>query len=207
MLSLALACRFSTRCMGVALAACGAGAVLLPSLLGAISASFSLHAGMAVPWPPSPGRLRIRLKKAGLPVKEKYIVTPTEAGPRSFHHGFEATQRLLAVKPRIDGIFCFNDPLAIGALEAVLAAGLRIPEDVAIIGCSNHPLGEALRLPLSTIDQDTKALGEKSAKAVLSLLTKSGSPAPSRKIVLKPRLIVRATSQRLLAKSARKQTK
>ena len=160
----------------------------------------------------SPGHRRregyeLALKKAGLPVREKYIVTPTEAGPRSFHHGFEATQRLLAVKPRIDGIFCFNDPLAIGALEAVLAAGLRIPEDVAIIGCSNHPLGEALRLPLSTIDQDTKALGEKSAKAVLSLLTKSGNPAPSRKIVLKPRLIVRATSQRLLAKSARKQTK
>ena len=49
MLSLALACRFSTRCMGVALAACGAGAALLPSLLGAISASFSLRAGMAVP--------------------------------------------------------------------------------------------------------------------------------------------------------------
>ncbi len=121
----------------------------------------------------SPGRRRLdgykqALKQAGLPIREEYIVTPTEPGPRTFHHGFEATARLLKVKPQVDGIFCLNDPLAIGAIEAVLAADLRIPQDVAIIGCSNHPLGQALRLPLSTIDQNTTALGEKAAKAVLS---------------------------------------
>ncbi len=76
---------------------------------------------------------------------------------------------------------------------AVLAADLRIPQDVAIIGCSNHPLGQALRLPLSTIDQNTTALGEKAAKAVLSLLQSPDKPS-MRKIAVKTSLIERASS-------------
>jgi LacI family transcriptional regulator len=144
----------------------------------------------------SPGHRRLQgykeaLTAAGLPIKEKYIVTPTESGPRSFHHGFEAAKRLFEVHPRVDGIFAFNDQLAIGAMEAAFALGLRVPKDLQIIGCGNHPLGVDLRLPLSTIDQDTKKLGEKSAKALLSLLGKSTAP---RRVVLKPTLIVRSTS-------------
>lgn len=159
--------------------------------------------------PMSPGEQRMEgykqaLKAHGIPVKEQYIVTPAAVGPRSFHHGFEATQRLLALKPRIDGIFCFNDPLAIGAIEAVLAAGLRIPQDIAIIGCSNHPLAEALRTPLSTIDQDPRMLGEKSAKAMVALLEKNGKNGRSRRVVLKPKLVVRATTQSV-RKAERKQ--
>jgi LacI family transcriptional regulator len=146
----------------------------------------------------SPGKHRLEgyklaLQAAGIPVRPQYIVTPSEPGPRSFHHGFEATQRLLTVVPRVDGIFAFNDPLAIGAIEAVLAAGLRIPRDIAIVGCSNHPLGQALRLPLTSIDQNTRVLGEKSAKAVLSLLNPSAKPS-RRRVILRPSLIERASS-------------
>ena len=150
--------------------------------------------------PMSPGQMRFQgykdaLEDAGLPFREKYVVTPTEPGPRSFHHGFEATQRLLKQRPQIDGIFCFNDPMAIGSIEAVLASGLRIPTDVAIIGVGNHPLGQALRLPLSTVDQDAKALGEKSAKAVLALLNKDKKSSSARRAVLKPKLLPRSTTR------------
>ncbi len=149
--------------------------------------------------PMSPGRNRLEgyknaLRRAGLPVKEGLVVTPLESGPRGIQHGFEATQRLLAVKPRVDGIFASNDPLAIGAIEGTLAAGLRIPRDVAIIGCGNIPLGRALHIGLSTIDQNTKELGEKTAKLVLSLLQKTGDSMPARKQILKPKLIVRESS-------------
>ena len=152
----------------------------------------------------TPGDLRLEgykqaLKTAGLPGREHYIVTPVEGGPRGFDHGFEAATRLLQQKPRVDGIFCFNDPLAVGAIEAVLAAGLRIPEDVAIIGVGNHPLARALRLPLSTVDQDVDALGSKTAKVVLSLLEKPGKATAPRRSVLKPKLIVRATSRNMAA--------
>ena len=139
---------------------------------------------------------RLALAEAGLPSNENYTVTTLDDGERSFQHGFEATKRLLAIKPRIDGLFCFNDPLAIGAIEAVFAAGLRVPDDVAIIGCGNHPMGEALRLPLSTIDQDMKALGEKCAKGVLALLSGPEKAADPRRYILKPGLVVRASSFR-----------
>src|ERR1700751_1982082 len=150
--------------------------------------------------PMSPGEQRMEgykqaLQAHGMPVRDQYILTPAEAGPRSFHHGFEATQRLLALKPRIDGIFCFNDPLAIGAIEAVLAAGLRIPQDIAIIRVGNKPVAEALRTPLSTIDQDPRTLGEKSAKAIVALLEKNGKNGRPRRVVLRPKLVVRATTQ------------
>ncbi|SFS17567.1 transcriptional regulator, LacI family [Granulicella pectinivorans] len=138
---------------------------------------------------------RVAMKEAGRTVNEDYIVTPVDDGARSFQHGFEATQRLLALKPRVDGIFCFNDPLAIGSMEAIFAAGLRVPEDIAIIGCGNHPMGETLRLPLSTVDQDMKGLGEKCAKAVLALLA-APVKASTKKYILKPLLVVRKTSQR-----------
>jgi LacI family transcriptional regulator len=140
------------------------------------------------------------LKSAGMPVKPQYIVSPCEPGPRTFHHGFESAQRLLAIKPRVDGIFCFNDPLAVGATEAVLAAGLRIPEDVAIMGCGNLPLGATLRIPLSTIDQNTQELGENAARIVLSMLSKK-SKTPQRRTVVSPKLLVRSSSRGATAKA------
>jgi LacI family transcriptional regulator len=159
--------------------------------------------------PMSPGFERLEgykqaLKAAEIPVKPEYIVSPSEPGPRTFHHGFESAQRLLSVKPRVDGIFCFNDPIAVGAIEAVLAAGLRIPEDVAIIGCGDLPLGATLRIPLSTIDQNTKELGENAARIVLSMLLKKSKRAPSRRTVVSPRLLIRASSNRTPAKTRTK---
>ena len=156
--------------------------------------------------PMSPGFGRLEgykraLKAAGMRLNEGYIVTPSEPGPRTFHHGFESAQRLLAVKPRVDGIFCFNDPLAVGAMEAVLAAGLRMPEDVAIVGCGNLPLGATLRNPLSTIDQNTKELGEKAAHMILSMLQKKSKRVPERVTIVEPRLLVRASSNRTRART------
>lgn len=159
------------------------------------------HIGHISGPPMSPGFGRLEgykraLKAAGMRINEAYIVSPTEPGPRTFHHGFEAAQRLLAVKPRVDGIFCFNDPLAIGAMEAVLAAGLRMPEDVAIIGCGNHPLGATLRNPISSIDQNTRQLGETAAKLVLAIQQKNRNTAPERVTIVPPTLLVRASSDR-----------
>lgn len=150
----------------------------------------------------SPGSRRLEgyrqaLKDAGLPLRPGYIVEPAEPGPRGFRHGFEATQRLLQARPRIDGIFCFNDPLGVGAVEAVRGSGLCIPDDVAIIGCGNLPVGNTLLLPLSTIDQNTHGLGQKTANLILAMLKKGSTRTPPRRVLLKPHLLVRGTSKRV----------
>jgi DNA-binding LacI/PurR family transcriptional regulator len=55
----------------------------------------------------------------------------------SWISGNEAMKKLLALAPCPEGVFCYNDPIAIGAIDAVLEAGLRVPDDIAVIGCGN----------------------------------------------------------------------
>ena len=72
-------------------------------------------------------------------------------------------QRLLALTPRPDGVFCFNDPVAIGAMRAILELGLSIPDDIAVVGVANMHNSDMLRIPLSTVDQGTPTVGEQAA--------------------------------------------
>jgi len=108
---------------------------------------------------------------------------------------------LLARKPRPDGIFCFNDPLAIGAMSRALDQGLRIPEDLAIIGCGNLHYDDALRIPLSSIDQQSHRIGEEAARIALRMLNSKATGKPEN-VLLEPRLIARASTLRRAAKHA-----
>jgi LacI family transcriptional regulator len=107
----------------------------------------------------------------------------------------EAMRILLERDPKPYGVFCFNDPLAIGAMNSILDAGLRIPEDIALIGCGNLPNDECLRVPLSSIDQQSQMIGQHAAELVLSLLESKQRPR-ARTIILEPTLVVRSSTQR-----------
>ena len=96
---------------------------------------------------------------------------------------------LLQLDPRPDGVFCYNDLLAIGAMSTDLDAGLRIPEDVAIIGCGILDYDSCLRVPLSSVDQQTQQIGQKAGKLVLSLIDSKQKPEP-RSYILDPLLVV-----------------
>ena len=108
--------------------------------------------------------------------------------------GYEAMKRLLALKPPPDGVFCYNDPTAMGAMKAVLEAGLDVPNDVAVVGCGNVTYADFLRVPLTSVDQHSEAIGERAAKLALSILDES--PARPRQIILEPELVERASTQR-----------
>lgn len=69
--------------------------------------------------------------------------------------GYAATNELLLLNPRPDAIFCYTDLLALGALKAVFDAGLRVPEDIAIIGIDDIEEGQYSRPTLSTVSLDT----------------------------------------------------
>ena len=107
--------------------------------------------------------------------------------------GYQAMKRLLRKKP--DGVFCFNDPVAAGAMRAILEARLSVPGDIAIIGAANMHYADMFRIPLSTVDQDTRALGEEAARLLLARMGTEQKP-PLRNVVLPPRLIARASSRR-----------
>jgi LacI family transcriptional regulator len=108
--------------------------------------------------------------------------------------GQESMTHLLALDPQPDAIFCYNDPTAMGALRAILESGLRVPEDVAVIGCGNVYYAHLLRVPLSSIDQDSTGIGEHAAKLALSLVESKGTPTRPKSALLQPKLVARAST-------------
>jgi LacI family transcriptional regulator len=113
----------------------------------------------------------------------------------SRENGVMLMKRLLALRPTPDAVFCYNDPMAVGAVDAILAAGLRVPDDVAVIGSGNLYYGAELRVPLSSIDQQAASIGERIAQLALSLV-KSKRPMKPKTFVIQPQLVVRASTQR-----------
>jgi LacI family transcriptional regulator, galactose operon repressor len=137
------------------------------------------------------------LLKHGLTAPNHYIVACGEASDSDGEtRGRKAMEQVLALKPRPDGLFCFNDTLAIGAMVRAIEAGLRIPQDLAIVGCGNFHYSGKLRVPLSSVDQRSREIGERAARMIIRLLEKpSAKPsARPRSSIIEPELVVRASS-------------
>jgi LacI family transcriptional regulator len=106
--------------------------------------------------------------------------------------GYRAMKRLLTVRPRIDAVFAANDPAAIGAMKAIWDAGLRVPDDIAVVGVGDIALGDLLRVPLTTVGWSRQDQGRHAAELLLTGLDRDEDPP--RRIVIPPRLIVRESS-------------
>ena len=137
---------------------------------------------------------RRALEARKLPLNLDYVIRRLHVDTRSIEEGAEAMRLLLKRTPRPDGVFCYNDPLAIGAMKTILDAGLRIPADIALIGCGNLHYDGCLRIPLSSIDQHSRQIGQKAGKLVLSLIESKQRLAP-KSYVLDPVLVVRTSSK------------
>jgi LacI family transcriptional regulator len=120
--------------------------------------------------------------------------------------GAEAMRQLLSLDPRPDGLFCFNDPLAMGAMNYALDHGVRIPEDLAVVGCGNLHYDDSLRVPLSSIDQHSRKIGEEAARLALSILNSKMPPKPET-LVLQPELIARESTLRRTGKNVSKKAR
>jgi LacI family transcriptional regulator len=148
----------------------------------------------------SPARDRVRgyrnvLTEHRLSSPKNYVVIRERFEETGNVAGFQAMQELLRLNPRPDAVFCYNDLTAVGAMEATLRAGLKVPEDIAFIGCGNFRYADYLRVPLSSIDQGTAELGRMAGEFALDLSTKPEQEPKS--ILAPPTLIVRhSTSSR-----------
>jgi LacI family transcriptional regulator len=144
--------------------------------------------------PTGTGRLqgyRRALAKHGLEAWPGYILSAQSSDDT----GYQAMRQLLRLKPLPDGVFCYNDPVAAGAIRAVLDAGLHVPGDIAIIGSGNVHYSDLLRVPLSTIDQNSLLIGQTAAELLLKCIEAKKPLAPQR-IFIPPRLVVRESSRR-----------
>jgi LacI family transcriptional regulator len=112
--------------------------------------------------------------------------------------GYRAMQKLLQTPPIPDGIFCYNDPVAIGAMKAILEAGLNIPNDIAVIGAGNVHYSDLLAVPLTTVDQGTVQMGTHAAELLLKEIGSKRVLRP-RTMLIPPRVVVRRSTQRTAA--------
>lgn len=107
--------------------------------------------------------------------------------------GYQATQALLANTQEFNALFVASDLIAIGAIRALQEAGLRVPEDVAVVGFDDIPAARYCSPPLSTVQQNTTRAGQMLVENLLSLIAEQGVELPKR--VLPPKLILRQSSQ------------
>jgi LacI family transcriptional regulator len=144
----------------------------------------------------SPSSLRYRgyldaLKGAGIAVSRNCIVP----GSFDFDSGSSAMKRLLALAPRPTAVFAANDPMAVGAIFACRDAGLRVPEDISIVGAGNIE-GEHDPNPfVTTLDWPREGLGRMAATLLLEAIAQPARKTAEVK-VLEPKLLIRQSTAR-----------
>ncbi len=132
------------------------------------------------------------LAEAGLPA-DVLRELPTER--LDVAAGRDAGARLLGLADRPTAVFCVNDLLALGVLQALFAAGVRVPEDVAIVGYDDIEFAAAAAVPLTSVRQPAVTVGEIAAQLLIEeTAAESGEDHTHRQVVLQPELVARKSS-------------
>lgn len=129
--------------------------------------------------------------RLGLPVREQWIIR----GDFSLASGKAAAETILAMEDRPTAVFCASDQVAFGLISTLTANGVRVPDEISVIGFDDIELSEYYVPALTTIRQDRRSLGTKAASLLLERIDPD-TPAtgPQSPIVLPVELVVRQSA-------------
>jgi DNA-binding LacI/PurR family transcriptional regulator len=131
------------------------------------------------------------VREAGLEVDAAHLLEyPFEGEWDDYRSGYAVAEQLALMSDRPDAMFVFNDVGALGLLDGLLDRGVRVPEDIAIVGLDDIELAERARVPLTTVRQPVDGIGARSLDTVLARLR--GERPPTRQL-LPPSLVIRAS--------------
>ncbi len=116
---------------------------------------------------------------------------PFEGEWNDYNSGYAVGERIANLEHRPDAMFAFNDLGALGLLDSLLDAGIRVPEDVAIVGLDDIELASRARVPLTTVRQPVDEIG---ARALDTVLARLRGETPAVRQLLPPELVVRGTT-------------
>jgi LacI family transcriptional regulator len=126
--------------------------------------------------------------EAGLPVPGTRIAL----GDFTVARGADAVQTALESGVEFDAVFAHNDLSALGAMQALMDAGRRIPQDVAVVGFDDIPTAAHTQPPLSTVHQPLREMGEAAARTLLAHF--EGTPLPNRPTVIPASFVTRGST-------------
>jgi len=130
------------------------------------------------------------LKAHDIKFKEQYLIE----GTLEKESAIEAAKKIANMKPMPDGLFITNDFSAAVCIQTLKEAGIKIPEDIAVVGFNNDVISTIIEPHLTTIDYPGVNVGKTAARQLLQQLKGEGNNADTHTIVLRSELIVRASS-------------
>ncbi|MBO8202583.1 LacI family DNA-binding transcriptional regulator [Streptomyces smyrnaeus] len=108
--------------------------------------------------------------------------------------GRDAGARLLGMSPRPTAVFCANDLMALGVLQALYGAGVAVPEEVALVGYDDIEFAAAAAVPLTSVRQPAYRMGRAAADLLIEETGEEADRHQHQRIVLQPELVVRAST-------------
>jgi LacI family transcriptional regulator len=132
---------------------------------------------------------RRAMAEAGLTIDPRFVLEyPFEGEWNDYRSGYALGERIAAMPELPEAMFVFNDLGALGLEDALLDHGVRVPDDLAIVGLDDIELAARARVPLTTIRQPTDRIG---SLAVDFLLARFRGERPPARQLFDPQLIVR----------------
>jgi LacI family repressor for deo operon, udp, cdd, tsx, nupC, and nupG len=141
--------------------------------------------------PLSRDRLRGATARAKTQKAERDFVVMN--GDFSIESGAAAAERLLGRREPPTAIFCFNDEMAMGAIETAKRRGLRVPLDLSIVGFDDIRFARCVDPPLTTVAQPMRAIGEGTVRLLLEILNGDGERLPE-SVTLPHTLTIRSST-------------
>jgi DNA-binding LacI/PurR family transcriptional regulator len=132
------------------------------------------------------------LKKHRIPIVAEYL----HYGNNRQDGGYQAVKELLALEHPPTAVLIANNLMTLGGLKAIHESGIKIPEQISLIGFDDMDWAPSLQPPLSVVAQPAYEMGEKAATALFERIREPG--LPPKKILLKTELIIRASCHRPL---------
>jgi DNA-binding LacI/PurR family transcriptional regulator len=135
---------------------------------------------------------RRALEQSGLPVESEFqFEYPFEGEWNDYRSGYAIAERVALLADKPEAMFVFNDLGALGFVDGLLDRGIRVPEDIAVVGLDDIELAGRARISLTTVRQPVERIG---AMAVDTILARLRGESPATRQILPPELIVRRSS-------------
>ena len=134
---------------------------------------------------------KAELKERNLEINEEWIIQ----SHFSVDGGYESMQEIMSLKNKPTAVFCMGDEIAVGAMQAIKEAGLKVPDDYSIVGFDDIEISQYLNPALTTLKQKNDMMGIKAADMILEMINNPKAKADPE--IIDTELIIRNSTKKL----------